>query len=79
MAYTRRKIRDVHASASTGITTEALQRIGELYTIEAEVRGCSVKQRLAARKAKAAPQDHIHGLTGSNNLKRNLYFISLKL
>ncbi|WP_122985755.1 IS66 family transposase, partial [Escherichia coli] len=55
MAHARRKIHDVHARASTYITTEALQRIGELYAIEAEVRGCSAEQRLAARKARAAP------------------------
>ncbi len=55
MAHARRKIHDVHARASTDITTEALQRIGELYAIEAEVRGCSAEQRLAARKARAAP------------------------
>ncbi|EHX20789.1 hypothetical protein ECDEC12B_5593 [Escherichia coli DEC12B] len=30
------KIRDVHARVPTDITTEALQRIGELYAIEAE-------------------------------------------
>ncbi|EHX49196.1 hypothetical protein ECDEC12E_2521, partial [Escherichia coli DEC12E] len=29
--------------------------IGELYAIEAEVRGCTAEQRLAARKARAAP------------------------
>ncbi len=51
----RRKIHDVHARAPTYITTEALQRIGELYAIEAEVRCCSAEQRLAARKARAAP------------------------
>lgn len=45
----------MHARAPTDITTEALQRIGELYAIEAEVRGCSAEQRLAARKARAAP------------------------
>ncbi|WP_435367103.1 IS66 family transposase [Escherichia coli] len=45
-----KKIHDVHARAPTDITTEALQRIGELYAIEAEVRGCSAEQRLAARK-----------------------------
>lgn len=39
----------------SGRITEALQRIGELYVIEAEVRGCSAEQRLAARKARAAP------------------------
>ncbi len=55
MAHARRKIHDVHARVPTDITTEALQRIGELYVIEAEVRGCSAEQRLAARKARAAP------------------------
>ncbi|ELR8962332.1 IS66 family transposase, partial [Escherichia coli] len=55
MAHARRKIHDVHARAPTYITTEALQRIGELYAIEAEVQGCSAEQRLAARKARAAP------------------------
>ena len=49
------KIHDVHARAPTDITTEALQRIGELYAIGAEVRGCSAEQRLVARKARAAP------------------------
>ncbi len=39
----------------SGRITEALQRIGELYVIEAEVRACSAEQRLAARKARAAP------------------------
>lgn len=39
MAHARRKIHDVHAREPTDITTEALQRIGELYAIEAEVRG----------------------------------------
>ena len=34
------KTHDVHARVPTDITTEALQRIGELYVIEAEVRGC---------------------------------------
>ncbi len=55
MAHARRKIHDVHARVPTDITTEALQRLGELYAIEAEVRGCTAEQRLAARKARAAP------------------------
>lgn len=55
MAHARRKIHDVHARVPTDITTEALQRIGELYAIEAEVRGCTAEQRLATRKARAAP------------------------
>lgn len=55
MAHARRKIHDVHARALTDITTEALQCIGELYAIEAEIRGRSAEQRLAARKARAVP------------------------
>ena len=31
------------------------RRVGELYAIEAEIRGCTAEQRLAARKARAAP------------------------
>lgn len=59
MAHARRKIHDVHARAPTDITTEALQRIGELYAIEAEVRGCSAEQRLVARKARSPPPDAV--------------------
>lgn len=51
MAHARRKIHNVHARAPTDITTEALQRIGELYAIKAGGLGCSEEQRLAARKA----------------------------
>ncbi|EBJ7457293.1 IS66 family transposase, partial [Salmonella enterica] len=53
MAHVRRKIHDVHARAPTDITTEALKRIGELYAIEAEIRGSPAEQRLAVRKARA--------------------------
>ncbi len=49
------KIHDVHARVPTDITTEASRRIGELYAMRREVRGCTAEQRLAARKARAAP------------------------
>lgn len=39
---------------STDITTEAQQRIGELYAVGAAIRGCSAEQRLAVRKIRAA-------------------------
>ncbi|EPB8574981.1 IS66 family transposase [Escherichia coli] len=55
MAHARRKIHDVHARAPTDITTEALQRIGELYAIEAEIRGSPAEERLAVRKARTVP------------------------
>ncbi len=55
MAHARRKIHDVHARIPTDITTEALKRIGELYAIEAEIRGSPADERLAIRKAKTLP------------------------
>jgi hypothetical protein len=55
MAHARRKIHDVHVRTPTGITTEALKRIGELYAIEAEIRGSPAEERLAVRKAQTVP------------------------
>jgi len=37
------------------LTEEALKRIGELYAIEAEIRGMLAKQRLGERQQKAKP------------------------
>ena len=46
----------MYARAPTHITTEALQRIGgELGRHRGRGPGCSAEQRLAARKARAAP------------------------
>ncbi|KUV32962.1 transposase, partial [Escherichia coli] len=53
MAHARRKIHDVHARAPTYITTEALQRIGELYAIEDEIRGLPESERLAVRQQRS--------------------------
>lgn len=55
MAHARRKIHDVHARIPTDITTEALKRIGELYAIEAVIRGSPTDERLAVRKASTLP------------------------
>jgi hypothetical protein len=46
MAHARRKIHDVHVRTPTDITTEALRRIGELYAIEAEIRGSPAENAL---------------------------------
>lgn len=51
MAPARRKIFDVHVRTPAEITTEALQRIGELYAIKAEIRGSPADESLAIRKA----------------------------
>ncbi|MDC7861844.1 IS66 family transposase [Pantoea ananatis] len=44
-----------HARTPTDITTEALRRIGELYAIEAEIRGSPAEKRLAVRKVRTVP------------------------
>lgn len=56
MAHARRKIHEVHARTPTEITTEVLKRIGDLYTIEAEILGSPAEKRLSVRKVKTMPQ-----------------------
>ena len=55
-AHARRKIHDVHVRTPSALTEEALKRIGELYAIEAEIRGMPAKRRLAERQQKAKPR-----------------------
>lgn len=54
-AHTRRKFYDVQQATGSPLATEALRRIGELYAIEAEVRGQSPPFRLAARRRQSKP------------------------
>lgn len=49
-AHTRRKFYDDAQATGSPIAHEALRRIGELYTIEAEVRGQSPPHRLIVRR-----------------------------
>ncbi len=59
MAHARRKIHDVHARAPTDITTESLQRIGELYAIEAEVRGLFSRTASGGKKNQSRATDAV--------------------
>jgi len=52
-AHVRRKFFDVHAASSSPIAKEALERIGALYGIEAEIRGQPPAQRRRGRQEKA--------------------------
>ncbi|MBN0949349.1 transposase, partial [Pseudomonas aeruginosa] len=52
LAHARRKIHDVHVRTPSALTDEALKRIGELYAIEADIRGMPAEQRLAERQLK---------------------------
>ncbi|WP_163570653.1 IS66 family transposase, partial [Klebsiella pneumoniae] len=51
----RRKIHDVHVRTPSALTEEALKCIGELYAVEAEIRGMLAEQRLAERQRKTKP------------------------
>ena len=54
-AHARRKFFDIHAATASPIAFEALERIGALYQIEAEIRGRPADERKAVRQARATP------------------------
>jgi hypothetical protein len=54
-AHARRKIFDVHDSTKSPIAAEALAKIGELYRIEAPIRGLRAKARRDVRQREARP------------------------
>jgi transposase len=55
-AHVRRKFYDIHVSLASPIALEALERIGELYKIEEEIRGRPPDERRAVRQARAGPE-----------------------
>jgi transposase len=54
-SHTRRRFYEVAQATNAPIATEALRRSGELYAIEADVRGQSLAHRLAARRNRSKP------------------------
>jgi hypothetical protein len=54
-AHVRRKFYDIHVAHASPIAAEALERIGRLYGIEAEIRGRPPDERVAVRKSRAGP------------------------
>lgn len=54
-AHARRKIFEVHANTSSPLAQEALERIGQLFAIEAEISGHNPAWRLAVRQEKSRP------------------------
>jgi len=54
-SHLRRKFIDLAKGGSAPIATEALRRIGELYAIEADIRGQSAELRAAARQERSGP------------------------
>jgi transposase len=54
-AHARHKLKEVLDRDGSEIAAEGLRRIAELYAIEADIRGVSPGQRLAARQNRTAP------------------------
>jgi transposase len=54
-SHVRRRFYDLAKGGSAPIATQAIARIGELYAIEAEIRGQSPDLRRAQRQAKSRP------------------------
>jgi transposase len=55
MAHARRYFFEVHKQTADPIATDALRRIGEVYAIEARIRGRPAGERVAVRQAETAP------------------------
>ena len=55
-SHVRRKFYDLHHAHASPLAADALQRIGALYAIEAELRGQPAEVRANGRHARAGPQ-----------------------
>lgn len=61
-AHVRRKFVDLHELHQSPVAAQALERIGSLYAVEAEIRGRSPDERRAVRQERSRPQlDALHG------------------
>src|ERR1700688_1096979 len=54
-AHARRKIYDIHVETKSPAAAQALEMIARMFAIEADIKGRPPAERLAARRAKAAP------------------------
>ena len=55
MVHCRRRFYEIHQPTGSPLAEEALHRIGELYAVEAEVRGRPAEERRATRQERSRP------------------------
>src|SRR3954470_8416996 len=61
-AHCRRRFYEIHQATGSPLAEEALRRIGELYQVEAEIRGRPAEERHAVRQERSRPLvDALHG------------------
>src|SRR4051812_46528406 len=61
-AHCRRRFYEIHQATGSPLAEEALRRIGELYKVEAEIRGRSAEERRTVRQERSRPiVDALHG------------------
>jgi transposase len=61
-AHCRRRFYEFHQATGSPLAEEALRRIGELYKVEAEIRGRSAEERRTVRQERSKPLvDALHG------------------
>src|SRR5687768_3406705 len=61
-AHCRRRFYEIHQATGSPLAEEALRRIGELYRIEAEIRGHPAEERRAVRQERSRPLvEVLHG------------------
>lgn len=84
-AHARRKLVEITRTGSTPIAEEGVKRIGELYRIEAELRGLDAEARLAGRQERSTPliadmrnwlNRHRAGVAGKSPLGEALAYIA---
>jgi hypothetical protein len=55
MVHCRRRFYEIHQATGSPLAEEALRRIGELYAVEAEVRGRPSEERRTVRQERSRP------------------------
>jgi hypothetical protein len=55
LAHARRKFTDVYKTVKSPIARDMIERYAEVYAVEADIRGTSASERLAARRERTAP------------------------
>ncbi len=82
-AHARRKIYEVHAATQSPAAKELLERIGELFVIEAAIRGQQPQERLAVRIERSVPllvqiksrfEDTLSRISGKSSLAKAIHY-----